>query len=38
LCEACLFAATRLGHVCLGNQFSFILAIEPRDEAKESIA
>jgi hypothetical protein len=22
LCEACLFAATRLGHVCAGNQFS----------------
>jgi hypothetical protein len=22
LCEACLFAATKLGHVCAGNQFS----------------
>jgi hypothetical protein len=31
------FAATRLGHVCVGNQFSFISAIEPGDETKESI-
>jgi hypothetical protein len=38
LCEACLFAATRLGHVCAGNQFSFISAIEPGDETKESVA
>jgi hypothetical protein len=38
LCEACLFAATRLGHVCVGNLFSFILAIEPGDKTKESIA
>jgi hypothetical protein len=38
LCEACLFAATRLGHVCEGNQFSFISAIDPGDETKESIA
>jgi hypothetical protein len=38
LCEACLFAATRLGHVCAVNQFSFISAIEPGYETKESIA
>jgi hypothetical protein len=38
LCEACLFAVTRLGHVCVGNQFSFISAIEPRDKTKESNA
>jgi hypothetical protein len=38
LCEACLFAATRLEHVCARNQFSFISAIEPGDETKESIA
>jgi hypothetical protein len=38
LCEVCLFAATRLGHVCVGNQFFFISAIEQRDETKESIA
>jgi hypothetical protein len=38
LWEACLFAATRLGHVCAGNQCSFVLAIEPEDDAKESIA
>jgi hypothetical protein len=38
LCEACLFVATRLGHVCAGNQFSFISAIEPGEETKESIA
>jgi hypothetical protein len=31
------FAATRLGHVCVGNQFYFISAIEPGDETKESI-
>jgi hypothetical protein len=37
LCEACLFAATRLGHVCAGNQFSRISAIESGDETKESI-
>jgi hypothetical protein len=37
-CEACLFAATRLGHVCAGNQFFFISAIEPGDETKERIA
>jgi hypothetical protein len=38
LCEACLFVATRLRHVCVGNQFSFISANEPGDEIKESIA
>jgi hypothetical protein len=38
LCEACVFAATRLGHVCVGNQFSFISAIESGDKTKESIA
>jgi hypothetical protein len=38
LCEACLFAATRLRHVCAGNQFSFISAIDPGDGTKESIA
>jgi hypothetical protein len=32
------FAATRSGHICAGNQFSFISAIEPGDEIKESIA
>jgi hypothetical protein len=32
------FAGTILGLVCAGNQFSFISAIEPGDEAKESIA
>jgi hypothetical protein len=32
------FAGTRLGHVCARNQFSFISAIEPEDETKESIA
>jgi hypothetical protein len=36
--EACFFAATRLGHVCAGNQSSFISTIEPGDETKESIA
>jgi hypothetical protein len=36
--ETPLFAATRLGHVCVGNQSSFISAIEPVDETKESIA
>jgi hypothetical protein len=34
LCEACLFAATRLGDVGAGNQFSFISAIEPGDETE----
>jgi hypothetical protein len=38
LCEACLFAATRLRHVCARNQFSFIWAIDPGDETKENIA
>jgi hypothetical protein len=38
LCEARLFVATRLGHVCAGNQFSFISTIEPGDETKDSIA
>jgi hypothetical protein len=38
ICEACLFAATRLGHVCVGNKFSFISVIEPGNETKESIA
>jgi hypothetical protein len=33
-----LLAARRLGHVCAGNQLSFISAIESRDETKESIA
>jgi hypothetical protein len=37
LCEACLFAATRLGLVCAGNQCSFISVIELGDETKESI-
>jgi hypothetical protein len=32
LCEACLFEATRLGHVCVGDKFSFISAIKPGDE------
>jgi hypothetical protein len=32
------FAATRLGHVYAGNQFSFISEIELGDETKESIA
>jgi hypothetical protein len=32
------FAITSLRHVCAGNQFSFILAIEPGEETKESIA
>jgi hypothetical protein len=32
------FAAIILGHVCARNQFSFISAIEPRDETNESIA
>jgi hypothetical protein len=31
------FCNKRLGHVCAGNQFSFILAIEPGDETIESI-
>jgi hypothetical protein len=38
LCEAFLFAATRLGHVYSGNQFSFISTIELGDETKESVA
>jgi hypothetical protein len=36
--EACFFAATRLRHVCAGNQFSFISSIELGDETEESIA
>jgi hypothetical protein len=38
LCEACRSTAIRLGHVCAGNQLSFISAIEPGDKTKESIA
>jgi hypothetical protein len=29
--KACIFVARRLGRVCLGNQFSFISAIEVGD-------
>jgi hypothetical protein len=32
------FAATKLGHDCAGNQFSFISTIEPGDETKDRIA
>jgi hypothetical protein len=32
------FAATRLRHVCAGNQFSFISTIELDDETKDNIA
>jgi hypothetical protein len=32
------FLQQQLGHVCVGNQFSFILAIKLGDETKESIA
>jgi hypothetical protein len=35
--EACHFATTRLRHVCAGNQFSFIPAIEPGDETKRAL-
>jgi hypothetical protein len=31
------FAATRLGHVCAGNQFSFISTIEPGDEITRAL-
>jgi hypothetical protein len=38
LCKACLFLTTGLRHVYAGNQFTFISAIQPGDETKESIA